>query len=111
LNSMPKYVVSSTLDKPDWSNTTVLRGDVLSEVSRLKNELAGEIQLPASFQLVRLLLEHDLIDVLRVKVLPVVIGAGERLFGETSEVKTMRLVNAETLDAIAVLTYERGPDS
>ena len=111
LNSMPKYVVSSTLDKPDWSNTTVLRGDVLSEVSRLKNELAGEIQLPASFQLVRLLLEHDLIDVLRVKVLPVVIGAGERLFGETSEVKTMRLVNAETLDAIAVLTYERGPDT
>jgi dihydrofolate reductase len=107
LNSMPKYVVSSTLEDPDWNNSTVLRGDVLHEVSKLKQELNGEIVVPASFQLVRTLIEHDLVDELRLKIFPVVLGAGERLFGETSDKKRMRLVETQAVaDGIAFLTYE-----
>jgi dihydrofolate reductase len=107
LNSLPKYVVSSTLEDPDWSNSTVLTGDVVTEVSKLKQELNGEIVIPASFQLLRTLMEHDLVDELRLKIYPVVLGAGERLFGETSDKKPMRLVDARTLDdGVAFLTYE-----
>ena len=106
LNSMPKYVVSSTLDDPDWNNSTVLKGDVVSEVSNLKRELAGEIVVVASFQLVGTLLEHDLVDELRLKIYPVVLGAGKRLFGETSDRKPMRLVDSRTIDSdIAYLIY------
>ena len=90
---MPKYVVSSTLDDPDWSNSTVLKGDVVDEVSKLKQELDGEIVVYASYQLGRTLIEHDLVDELRLIVFPVVLGAGERLFGETSDKKPMRLVD------------------
>jgi len=112
LNSMPKYVVSSTLEDPEWSNSTVLKGDAVDEVSRLKQELTGEILVPASFQLVRTLMEHDLVDELRLKVYPVVLGAGERLFGETSDNKPMRLVDTETIDGdIAYLTYESVRDT
>ena len=93
LNSMPKYVVSSTLHEPDWNNSTVLKGDAADDVS--------------SFQLVRTLMEHDLVDELRLQVYPVVLGAGKRLFGETSDKKTMRLVDTQTVgDGIAILTYE-----
>ena len=107
LNSLPKYVVSSTLDHPAWNNSTVLKGDVLNEVSKLKQELDGDIVVPASFQLVRALMEHDLVDELRLKIFPVVLGAGERLFGETSDRKSMRLVGTETIEGgIAYLTYE-----
>jgi dihydrofolate reductase len=107
LNNLPKYVVSSTLQDPDWNNSTVLRGDVLHEVSKLKQELKGEIVVPASFQLVRTLMEHDLVDELRLKIFPLVLGAGERLFGETSDKKRMRLVDTQTVaDGIAFLTYE-----
>jgi dihydrofolate reductase len=107
LNSLPKYVVSSTLQDPDWNNSTVLKGDVHHEVSKLKQELNGEIVVPASFQLVRTLIEHDLVDELRLKIFPVVLGAGERLFGETSDKKRMRLVESQTIaDGIAFLTYE-----
>jgi dihydrofolate reductase len=107
LNSLPKYVVSSTLEDPDWNNSMVLKGDVVTEVSRLKHELDGEIVVPASFQLVRTLMEHDLVDELRLKIFPVVLGAGERLFGETSDKKSMRLVDTQTLgDGVAFLTYE-----
>src|SRR5213596_3123928 len=98
LNSMPKYVASSTLEDPDWTNSTVLKGDVLHEVSKLKQELNGEIVVPASFQLLRTLIEHDLIDELRLKIFPVVLGAGERLFGESRGKKAMRLVDVRTLD-------------
>src|SRR5262249_56541691 len=83
LNSMPKYVVSSTLDEPAWNNSTVLKGDVVTEVSKLKRELSGEIVVAGSFQLLRTLLEHDLVDELRLRIFPVVLGAGARLFGET----------------------------
>jgi dihydrofolate reductase len=107
LNSLPKYVVSSTLEDPAWNNSTVLRGDVLSEVSKLKQELNGEIVVLASFQLVHTLIDHDLVDELRLKVFPIVLGAGERLFGETSDTKAMRLVDSNALgDGVAVLTYE-----
>jgi dihydrofolate reductase len=108
LNGLPKYVVSSTLETPDWNNSTVLKGDVVDAVSKLKQELSGEINVPASFQLVRTLIEHDLVDELRLKVFPVVLGAGERLFGETSDKKAMRLLDTQTVgDGIAILTYER----
>jgi dihydrofolate reductase len=107
LNSLPKYVVSSTLRDPDWNNSTVLRGDAADNVSKLKRELDGEILVPASFQLLRTLLEHDLVDELRLKVFPVVLGDGERLFGETSDKKPMRLVEAQTVaNGIAYLTYQ-----
>jgi dihydrofolate reductase len=108
LNSMPKYVVSSTLEDPVWNNTTVLRGDVVSEVSKLKQELDGEIVVAGSIQLVRTLIEHDLVDELRLMVYPVVLGTGERLFGETSDKKPMRLLDTRTVAGdLAYLTYER----
>ena len=106
LNSLPKYVVSSTLEDPAWNNSTVLRGDVLGEVSKLKHELDGDIVVPASFQLVRALMEYDLVDQLRLKMFPVVLGAGERLFRETSDKKALRLVDTQTLeDGVVFLTY------
>jgi dihydrofolate reductase len=107
LNSVPKYVVSSTLEDPDWSNSTVLNGDVVDEVSKLKQELDGEIVVLGSPQLARTLIEHDLVDELRLMIYPVVLGAGERLFGETSDKKPVRLVDAQTVgDGITILTYE-----
>jgi len=106
LNSLPKYVVSSTLEDPEWNNSTVLKGDAVNEVSKLKQELNGKIVVPGSIQLVRALLEHDLVDELRLIVFPVVLGAGERLFGETSEKKSMRLVDTQTGDDVAFLAYE-----
>jgi dihydrofolate reductase len=112
LNSLPKYVVSSTLEDPDWNNSTVLKGDVVTEVSKLKRELNGEIVVPASFQLVHTLIEHDLVDELRLKIFPVVLGAGERLFGETSDKKPMRLVATKSVEGdVAFLTYERVRDA
>jgi dihydrofolate reductase len=112
LNSLPKYVVSSTLANPEWNNSTVIEGDVLDAVSRLKRELQGEIVVPASFQLVRTLMEHDLVDELRLKIFPVVLGAGERLFGETTDKKAMRLVDTRTVEGdVVFLTYERRPVS
>ena len=111
LNSMPKYVVSSTLERPQWNNSTVLKGDVLDEVTKLKRELTGEIVLPASFRIVRILIEHDLVDELRLKIFPIVLGAGERLFGETSGKKALRLVDVRTLDGdTPFLTFERVQD-
>jgi len=107
LNSMPKYVVSSTLDEPRWSNATVLNGDAVHEVARLKRELDGEIVVYASYELDRTLIEHDLVDELRLVVFPVVLGAGKRLFGETSDRKPMRLVGSRTIgDGLAFLNYE-----
>ena len=108
LNSQPKFVVSATLEHPAWKNSTVLGGDVVSEVSRLKQELSWDIAVPGSFQLLRTLMEHDLVDELRLKIFPVVLGTGERLFGATSDKKPMRLIGSQTLDdGVAYLTYER----
>jgi dihydrofolate reductase len=106
VNSMPKYVVSSTLQEPDWNNSKVLTGDVVTEVSKLKQELDGEIVVPASYQLGRTLIEHDLVDEVRLVVFPVVLGDGERLFGQTTGKKPMRLVEAKTIgDSLVYLTY------
>jgi riboflavin biosynthesis pyrimidine reductase len=104
---LPKYVVSSTLEDPAWNNSTVLKGDPVAEVSKLRQDLNGKILVPASFQLLRALMEHDLVDELRLKIFPVVLGAGERLFGETGDKKPMRLLDTQTLDdGVAILTYE-----
>jgi dihydrofolate reductase len=107
LNSMPKYVVSSTLDEPKWSNATVLSGDVMAQISKLKQGSNGEILVYASYQLVRALLEHDLVDELRLVVFPVALGAGDRLFGETSDKKALRLLNTRALgEGLAFVAYE-----
>ena len=107
MNNLPKYVVSETLEDPGWNNSTVLKGDVVNEVSELRQQLNGEIVVLGSFRLLRTLLEHDLVDELRLKIYPVVLGAGERLFGETSDQKPMRLVDSQTLDdGVVLLAYE-----
>ena len=106
LNAMPKYVVSSTLKDPDWNNSTVLAGDVRQEVSELKDELDGEIVVAGSIRLVRTLMANDLVDELRLMIYPVVLGAGERLFGETSDQRPVRLVETRTVDDLAYLIYE-----
>src|SRR6059058_1622383 len=106
LNEMPKYVVSSTLKDADWNNSTVLAGDVMQEVSKLKQELDGEIVVAGSIRLVRTLLDNDLVDELRLMIYPVVLGAGERLFGETSDQRPVRLVETRTVHDLAYLTYE-----
>jgi dihydrofolate reductase len=112
LNSLPKYVVSSTLEDPKWTNVTVLKGDVIDEVSKLRQELDGEIVVYASYQLGRTLMEHDLVDEVRLVVFPVVLGAGEHLFGETSDKKPMRLVENRTIgDGLVLLTYQPGRDA
>ena len=112
LNSLPKYVVSSTLEDPIWTNATVLKGEVVSEVSKLKQQTRGEIIVYGSRQLVHTLMEHDLVDELRLRVFPVVLGAGERLFGETSDTKPMRLRSARTIgDGLAYLTYDLVQDA
>jgi dihydrofolate reductase len=112
LNSMPKYVVSSTLVDPEWNNSTVLKGEAVNEVSKLKQALDGEILVAASRQLVSTLMEHDLVDELRLMVYPVVLGAGERLFGETSDKKSMRLLDTRTVgDGLGYLNYERVRDA
>jgi dihydrofolate reductase len=111
LNSLPKYVVSSALEEPRWSSSTifrgaVLKGDVVTEVSKLKHELAGDIVVYASIPLVHTLMEHDLVDELRLTVFPVVLGSGERLFGETSDKKPMRLISTRTFgEGLAYLSY------
>jgi dihydrofolate reductase len=106
LNSKPKYVVSSTLENPDWNNTTVLKGDIVSAVSRLKQQVAGDISVAASIRLVHALIEHDLVDELRLMVYPVVLGVGERLFGETSDQKPLRLVENRTVDDLSYVIYQ-----
>jgi dihydrofolate reductase len=112
LNSLPKYVVSSTADEGKWTNSTVLKGDVVTEISKLRQELDGDIVVYGSTRLVHTLMEHDLADELRLTVYPVVLGTGERLFGETSDKKPMRLISIQTIGAgLALLTYERVPDA
>ena len=106
-NTMPKYVVSSTLKNPEWDNSTVLDGDVVPEVTKLKQELAGDIVVHGSAQLVEALLEHDLVDEVRLMVFPVVLGSGKRVFGQTSDKKAMRLVSSKLVgDGVAILVYE-----
>ena len=107
LNSMPKYVVSSALEDPGWTNSTVITGNVVNEVSKLKHKLDGEIVVYASRQLVHTLIENDLVDELRLMIHPFVLGAGERLIGETSDKVPLRLVANQTIgNGLAYLTYQ-----
>ena len=111
-NSMPKYVVSSTLKDPDWNNSTVLKGDVVEAVSKLKEEQDGEVVVHGSPRLVQTLLENDLVDELHLMVFPVVLGSGKRLFGETSDKKRLRLVDSKVVgDGVAIMVYERAGES
>jgi dihydrofolate reductase len=106
LNSLPKYVVSATLHDPDWNNTTVLTGDVVHEVTALRRKVNGHIVVYGSFQLVHTLVEHDLVDELRMTIFPFVLGVGKCLFGDTSDNKHLRLVDTRTVgDGLVLLTY------
>jgi dihydrofolate reductase len=108
-NAMPKYVVSSTLKNPEWNYSAVLEGDVVEEVSRLKEAQGGNIVVHGSPRLVQTLLEHDLVDELRVMLFPVVLGTGKRLFGEASDKKRLRLTDSKIVgDGIAILVYAAG---
>jgi dihydrofolate reductase len=107
-NTMPKYVVSSTLEDPEWTNSTVLTGDLGEEVAKLKEKHDGDIVVHGSAQLVQSLLERDLVDELRLMVYPVVLGTGKRVFGETSDKKPLKLAESKVVgDGVAILRYER----
>ena len=106
-NNMPKYVVSTTLQKPEWNNSTVLKGDLPEEIAKLKREHDGDIVVHGSAQLAQTLIENDLVDELRLMVFPVVLGSGKRLFGDTSDKKALQLVDSKVVgDGVAILTYE-----
>jgi dihydrofolate reductase len=106
-NMMPKYVVSTTLADPEWNNTTVLGGDVAEDVAKLKRNVDGDIVVHGSARLVQALLEHDLVDELRLMLFPVVLGTGKRLFGETSDKKAFQLVDSKVVgDGVVILTYK-----
>jgi dihydrofolate reductase len=108
MNNMPKYVVSSTLESADWTNSTVLRGDVAGEVTKLKQDVDGVILIAGSRQLVQTLLEHGLVDELRLMVFPVLLGSGKRLFGETTDKQPLKLTDSKTVgDGVAILTYQK----
>jgi dihydrofolate reductase len=110
-NSMPKYVVSSTLTAPEWTNSTVIRGDdLVEEVSKLKQEADGDVVVHGSAQLAQALIEHDLVDEVRLMVFPVILGTGKRLFGDPGEKKTLRLVDSKVVgDGVVILTYAAAP--
>jgi dihydrofolate reductase len=109
MNSMPKYVVSSTLDSADWNNSTVLNGDAVEAVSKLKEEVDGVILIAGSAQLVQALIENDLVDELRLMVFPVLLGSGKRLFGDVDDKKRLKLADTKPVgpDGVTVLTYKR----
>jgi len=112
LNSMPKYVVSSTLVDPAWAHTTVLAGDVVNEVTKLKERLDGEIVVNGSGQLAHTLIEHDLVDELRLMVYPFALGSGKRLFPVTKDRRAMRLVETRTVGrGLAYVSYEPMPSA
>jgi dihydrofolate reductase len=112
LNSLPKYVVSATAHDPGWTNVTVLTGDVIDETAKLKQQVDGDIVVYASYQLGRMLIEHDLVDELRLIVFPVVVGTGKRLFGETTSAKPFRLTGSRIIgNGLAFLTYETVRDA
>ena len=107
-NAMPKHVVSSTLERPEWNNSTVLEGDLGAGVERLRERYEGDVVVHGSATLVQALIERDLVDELRLMVFPVVLGSGKRLFGETSDTKRLQLVDTKTVgDGVLILTYGR----
>jgi dihydrofolate reductase len=111
-NSMRKYVVSSTLEDPDWNNTTVLKGDVVEEVSKLRAAAGGDVYVHGSATLVHTLVEHDLVDELHLMVFPVVLGTGIRLFDDTTDMKRLRLTESNVVgDGVAILVYQPDPEA
>jgi dihydrofolate reductase len=108
MNSMPKYVVSTTVEHPEWNNTTVIRGDIADEVRKLKEQYERDILIAGSARLVQSLIEQDLVDELRLMVFPILLGTGKRLFGDTSDVKRLQLAETKPLgDGVTILTYRR----
>jgi dihydrofolate reductase len=106
-NNMPKYVVTSTLKDPEWTNTTVLDGDLADEVSKLRQQVDGDVIVHGSAQLVQALLDNGLVDELRLMVFPVVLGAGKRLFGETGEKMPLKLTDSKAVgDGVTIQIYE-----
>jgi dihydrofolate reductase len=111
-NSMPKYVIGANADPARWNNSTVLEGDPVQAAKRLRDEHSGDIVVHGSAQLAQTLLEHDLVDELHLMVFPVLLGSGKRLFGKTSDKKTLRLVDSKIVgDGIAILTYQQAPEA
>jgi dihydrofolate reductase len=106
-NTMPKYVVSTTLTDPEWTNSTVIDGDVVEEIRKLKEEPGGDLVVHGSATLVRTLVDNDLVDEYRLMVFPIVLGKGKRLFGDAADKKRLRLVDAKPVgpDGVVVLTY------
>jgi dihydrofolate reductase len=110
-NNMPKYVLSTTLEDPEWNNSTVISGDVPAEVARLRDEIDGDIVVHGSASVAQMLLDNDLVDALHLMVFPVVLGTGKRLFGETSDKKPLRLTDSKIVgDGVAILVYQRASD-
>ena len=110
-NSMPKHVVSSTLERAEWNNSDVLEGDLEAGVARLKEQYEGDVVVHGSATLVQALIERDLVDELRLMVFPVVLGSGKRLFGETSDAKRLQLSDTRTVgDGVVILTYGRAAE-
>jgi dihydrofolate reductase len=107
MNSMPKFVVSSTLEDPSWNNTTVVRGDLMTEVGRLKEQFAGDLLVAGSARLVQGLLAADLVDELRLMVFPVVLGKGKRLFADGADTTTLRLAETKQMGSVALSTFRR----
>ena len=107
MNSIPKYVVSSTLENADWNNSTVLRGDVVDEVSKLKQQTDGDLLVAGSAQLVQGLLDHGLVDELRLMVYPVVLGAGKRLFADGTDTSNWKVVETKPAGAVVIVTLQR----
>jgi dihydrofolate reductase len=106
MNAIPKYVASTTLTDPEWSNTTVLDGDVPVAVAKLKAEVRGDILVAGSRALVNTLAQHDLVDEYRLMVFPIVLGSGMRLFDTTADATTLRLVDTQPLESgTVILTY------
>jgi dihydrofolate reductase len=106
-NSMPKYVISQTLKKADWNNSTILSGNVVEEVKKLKQRLKGDILVSGSARLVQTLIANDLVDQLNLMVFPVILGSGKRLFGDTKDLKTLRLKESRTVgDGVAIMVYQ-----
>jgi dihydrofolate reductase len=112
-NSMPKFVVSTSLGEPEWNNTTVLSsGDATAQVRRLKAEFDGELQVPGSHRLVQELIESDLVDQINLMIFPVILGTGQKVFEEKPERRRLRLKESKVVgEGIAVLVYVRADAS
>ena|ERR1700681_653501 len=111
-NSMPKYVVSSTLKKADWNNSTILKGNVVEEVSKLKQRVKGDILVSGSARLAQTLIANDLVDQLTLMVFPVILGSGKRLFGDTKDMTVLKLAESKTVgDGVAILVYQRAVEA